>query len=118
MEDFIYESIPKTENAKEFLDAIGKKYTKFSKNEPLNTLHPTFYDGTSGVRGHIDKILVCYNKIKTIGKEFDSDYVVWLIMGTFPLQFDIIRSNYNAQKQWTIEEMTEIIANEDKDMGK
>ena len=33
MEDSIYASIPKTENAKEFLDAISKKYTKFSKNE-------------------------------------------------------------------------------------
>ena len=85
-----------TENAYEFLDVVGKKYTKFSKNELLNTLHSTFYDGTSGVRGHIDKILVCYNKIKTIGMDFDLNYVVWLIMGTLPLQFDNIRSSYNA----------------------
>ena len=66
---------------------VGKQYTKFSKNEknePLNTLHSIFYDGTSRVRGHIDKILGCYNKIKTISMEFDSDYVVWMIMGTFP----------------------------------
>ena len=100
MENSIYESIPKTENAKEFLDVVGKKYTKFSKNEKnelLNTLQSTFYDGTSGIRGHIDKILACYNKIKTIGTEFDSDYVVWLIMGTLPSQFDNIRSSYNAQ---------------------
>ena len=33
MEDSIYTSIPKIENAKEFLYAISKKYTKFSKNE-------------------------------------------------------------------------------------
>ena len=33
MEESIYASIPKIENAKEFLDAIIKKYTKFSKNE-------------------------------------------------------------------------------------
>ena len=60
MEDSIYESIPMIENANEFLDVVGKKYTKFSKNEKnelLNTLHSTFYDGTSGVRGNIDKIL-------------------------------------------------------------
>ena len=122
MEDSIYESIPKTKNAKEFLDAIGKKYTKFLKNEKnelLNTLHFTFYDGTSGVRGHIDKILACYNKIKTIGMEFDLDHVVWLIMGTLPSQFDSIRSNYNAQKkQWNIEEMTTILAKKEGDMKK
>ena len=78
------------------MDVVGKKYTKFSKNELLNTLHSTFYDGTSGVRGHIDKILACYNKIKTTDMEFDLDYVVWLIMGILPSQFDSIRFSYNA----------------------
>ena len=65
-------------------------------NELQNTLHSIFYDGTSVVRGHIDKILTCYNKIKTIGIKFDSNYVVWLIMGTLPSQFDSIRYSYNA----------------------
>ena len=119
MEDSSYESIPKTENAKEFLDAVGKKYTKFSNNELLNTLHSTFYDETSGVRGHIDNILAYYNKIKTINREFDSNYVVWLIIGTLPSQFDNIRSSYNAHKeQWTIEEITTILAKEEEDMKK
>ena len=99
MEDSIYKSISKNENATKFLDVVGKKYTKFSKNEKnelLNTLHSTFYDGTSGIRGHIDKILSSYNKIKTICMEFDSYYVVCLIMGTLSSQFDSIRSSYNA----------------------
>ena len=109
-------------NAKELLDIVGKKYTKFSKNENndlLNTCHSTFYDGTSGVQGHIEKILACYNKIKTIGMEFDSDYVFWLIIGALPSQFDSIRSSYNVQKeQWTIEEMIAILAKEEDDMKK
>ena len=33
MEDSVYASIPKSKNAKYFLYAISKKYTKFSKNE-------------------------------------------------------------------------------------
>ena len=33
MQDSIYASITKIENAKEFLDSISNKYTKFSKNE-------------------------------------------------------------------------------------
>ena len=33
MKESIYASIPKIENAKDFLNAISKKYTKFSKNE-------------------------------------------------------------------------------------
>ena len=52
MEGSIYESIAKTKNAKRFLDAVGKKDTKFSKNdknEVLNTIYSTFYDGISRV---------------------------------------------------------------------
>ena len=33
IETYIYASIPEIENAKEFLKAISKKFTKFSKNE-------------------------------------------------------------------------------------
>ena len=92
---------------------------KNEKNEVLNTLHSTFYDETSGVQGHIDKILACYNKIKTIGMDFNLDYVVWMIMETLPLQFDSIRSSYNAQKEkLTIEEITAILAKEKDDMRK
>ena len=78
MENSIYGSISKTENEKEFLDAVGKKCIKFLKNELLNTLYSTFYDGKIRVRGHIDKILACYNKNKAIGLDFDSDYFFWL----------------------------------------
>ena len=40
-------------------------------------------------------------------------------MGTLPSQFDGIRSSSNAQKvQWTIEEMTTILAKEEEDMKK
>ena len=33
IKDSIYANIPKIENAKEYLDVISKKYTKFLKNE-------------------------------------------------------------------------------------
>ena len=32
MKDFVYASIPKIENSRDFLYAIRKKYTNFSKN--------------------------------------------------------------------------------------
>ena len=40
-------------------------------------------------------------------------------MGSLPSQFDNIRSSYNAQKEnWTIEEMTTILAKEEDDIKK
>ena len=44
MEDFTFENIPKNENAKEFLDAISKKYTKFSKNKKNKLSHNHWVD--------------------------------------------------------------------------
>ena len=58
MENFIYDNTSKTKNANELLDVVGKKYTKFSKNEKnkiLNTFHCTFYDETSRVRDTLIK---------------------------------------------------------------
>ena len=55
----------------------------------------------------------------TISMEFDSDYVVWLIMETLPSQFNNIKSSYNTQnEQWTIKEMTSILAKDEEDMKK
>ena len=122
MEDSICDKIPKIENAKDFLDTIKNKYKKVSKNEKnelLTTLRTTVYDGVSGIRNHIDKLVSCYCKIKDFGLNLDDDYLVWFIMGNLPLQFYNIRSSYNAQKEnWAIEEMTTILDKEEDDIKK
>ena len=70
---------PKIENARDFLDAINNKHKKFSKNEKnelLTTLHTIIYDGGSGIRNHIDKIVSYYSKIKDLGLNLDDDYLL------------------------------------------
>ena len=87
MDESIRDSIPKTENAKDFLTAIEKKYENFSKNEKnryLNMLHSTFYDGASDIRAHIDKLMGCYHKLKAMGMDLKEGYIVWFVMGTLP----------------------------------
>ncbi|KAL5576980.1 hypothetical protein UlMin_018679, partial [Ulmus minor] len=121
MEEFIRDSIEGVDVAKTFLKSIDKKFKKFSKNkinEHLNMLHNFSYDGASGIRSHIDKAISCYRKLLSIGgKLLDDDYMVWLLMRTLPPQFDAIKSSYNAQKeQWSLEEMTAILAKEEDDI--
>ena len=99
MEESIRDSIPKVENAKDFLDVINNKYKKFSnnkKNELLTTLHTTIYDGISCIRSHTDKFVSSYHKIKDLGLNLDDDYLVWFVIGSLPSQFNSIRSSYNA----------------------
>ncbi|KAM6577988.1 hypothetical protein CsatB_029825 [Cannabis sativa] len=122
MDESIRDSIPQTESAKDFLAAIKEKYKKFSKNEKnecLTLFHRTNYADTGDIRAHIDKLMGCYQKLKGMGLDLGEDYMVWFVMETIPSQFDSIRSSYNAQKeQWTIEEMTAILAKEEEDMKK
>ena len=87
MDESIRDSIPKTENTKDFLAAIEKKYAKFSKNEYLNMLHSTFYDGASDVRAHIDKLMGCYHKLKAMSIDLGQEgYMVWFVIKTLPSQ--------------------------------
>ncbi|XP_062079432.1 uncharacterized protein LOC133783827 isoform X2 [Humulus lupulus] len=122
MDESIRDSIPKSENAKDFLAAIKEKYKKFSKNEKnehLNMLHHTVYDGSGDIRAHIDKLMGHYHKLKAMDMDLGEDYMVWLVMENIPSQFDSIRSSYNAQKeQWTVGEMSAILAKEEEDMRK
>ena len=114
MDEFIRDSILKTENAKDFLTTIEKKFAKFSKNEKneyLNMLHSIFYDGASDVTAHIDKLRGSYYKLKAMSVDLGQEgYLVCFVMKTTPSQFDLIRSSYNARKeQWYVEEMIVIV---------
>ena len=122
IEDSIRASIPKIETVKDFLDAINNKYKKFSKNEKhelLTTLDTIVYDGVNGIRSHKYKLVSCYYKIKDFDLDLDNDYLVWFVIGSLLSQFNSIRSSYSAQKDnWTIEEMTTILAKEEDDIKK
>ena len=51
MDKPIKQRVPESQNAKDFLDAVGKKFTKFDKAEKatyMRLLTSTLYDGFSG----------------------------------------------------------------------
>ena len=91
IEESIRDSIPKTNTAKEFLEAVAKKYMmfpKFEREHYFNLLHTTFYDGVSGVRDHISKLESYFQKLKGIDTNLGEDFLVWLTMRYLPPQFD------------------------------
>lgn len=70
MADSTYASILKMDNAKRFLEKIGKKIVKFDMNEKhhyyLDLLNNTKYDGIHGVREHILFLTSYFNKLKDL----------------------------------------------------
>ena len=122
MEKSIRQSIPEGDNAKDYLKAIGEKFTRFDKakkGEYLSLFDKTKYDGVSGVREHIMKLMNYYNKLKDLKVEIGEDTLIWRVLESLPSQFDVTRTSYNTQKaEWTVDEMIAIITQEEESFKK
>nr|KYP60045.1 hypothetical protein KK1_015493 [Cajanus cajan] len=80
MEKSIRQSIPENDKAKDFLRSVGEKFKTFDKAQKgqyLSLLEKTKYDGVSGVREHMMKLLHYYNKLKSLKVELGESYLIW-----------------------------------------
>ena len=122
MEKTIRQSVPESEKAKNFLESIAERYVKFDKAEKgqyLSLLENTRYDGVSGVREHIMKLVNYYNKLKSMKVDLGDSFLVWRVLESLPAQFDILKTSYNTQKgEWTINELISIVSQAEEDMKK
>ncbi|XP_040990963.1 uncharacterized protein LOC121238189 [Juglans microcarpa x Juglans regia] len=114
----IRQSIHQIDNAKDFLEAVGKKFTKFDKAEKgtlMELLTTTTYDGISGVCEHIIKLTHFFNKLREMKVELADSFLVWQVLESLPSQFDALKTIYNAQRdEWSLSEMTAIVSQEEE----
>ncbi|KAF7801663.1 casein kinase II subunit alpha-4, chloroplastic-like [Senna tora] len=121
IEKNIRPSIPDKETAAEFLKAISGKYKKFEKSQKayyLSLLDNTRYDGVSGVREHMMKLLN-YNKLKGLKVDLGESYLVYRILDSLPAEYRVLRTSYNSQEcEWSIDQMISIIVQEEDSQKK
>ncbi|KAJ1412062.1 gag-polypeptide of LTR copia-type [Sesbania bispinosa] len=122
MEKSIRQIIPENNKAKDFMSSVGEKFMTFDKAQKgqyLSLLEKTKYDGVSGVREHMMKLVHYYNKFKSLKVELGDSYLIWQVMESLPSQFDVLNTSYNTQKEeWTIDEMIAIITQEEASIKK
>ncbi|KAJ1416502.1 hypothetical protein SESBI_17282 [Sesbania bispinosa] len=73
-------SILENNKAKDFLSSVGEKFKTFDKAQKgpyLSFLEKTKYDGVSGVREHMMKLVHYYNKLKSLKVELGDSYLIW-----------------------------------------
>ncbi|KAF5468169.1 hypothetical protein F2P56_012345 [Juglans regia] len=95
----IRESIHQIDNAKNFLEAVGKKFTKFDKVEKgtlMKLLTTTTYDGISRVCEHIMMLIHFFNKLREMKVKLADSFLVWQVLESLPSQFDALKTIYNA----------------------
>lgn len=87
IEKSIRQSIPESESVKDYLKFVGEKFTRFDKAKKckyLSLFDKTKYDGVSGVREHIMKLIHYYNKLKTLKVEIGESTLIWRILESLP----------------------------------
>ncbi|KAJ1375231.1 gag-polypeptide of LTR copia-type, partial [Sesbania bispinosa] len=122
MEKSIRQSIPENDKAKDFLRSVGEKFKTFDKAQKgqyPSLLEKTKYDGVSGVREHMMRLVHYYNRLKYLKVELGESYLIWQVLESLPSQFDVLKTSYNTQKEeWTIDEMIVIVSQEESSIKK
>ncbi|KAJ1376571.1 hypothetical protein SESBI_49799 [Sesbania bispinosa] len=98
MEMYIRQSILENDKDKDFMRSVGEKFKTFDKAQKgqyLSFHKKTKYDGVSGVREHMMKLVHFYNKLKSL------------------------KTSHNTQKkEWTIDEMIAIVSQDEASIKK
>uniref|UniRef100_A0A2N9I4J9 Integrase catalytic domain-containing protein n=1 Tax=Fagus sylvatica TaxID=28930 RepID=A0A2N9I4J9_FAGSY len=113
-------ALPKTDNAKEFLVAIGQKFQfsdKAETGELMGKLMGMRYDGIGGIREFIMKMVNVANRLSDLKISVPETFLVHQILGILPSQFNQLKTSYNTQKEvWSINELISFCAQEEERM--
>ncbi|KAL6292541.1 hypothetical protein ACE6H2_000683 [Prunus campanulata] len=105
-------SIPKSENAKQYYEAIAQRFKKFEKavkSTLLNKLIDMKYDGQGCVRAHILNMINIGTKLQELKMTIDEDMMVHFALNSLPKDFKSLRETYIAQREcWTLNDLITI----------
>ncbi|CAA3011347.1 UBN2 domain-containing [Olea europaea subsp. europaea] len=109
--DSILGAIPDNENAKNFMDAIGEKA---ETGDLMDKFMSMKYDGTSGVREHVMKMINISSKLKALDIPIAESFLVYNVLNSLPSKFNQLKVAYNAQRdKWNLNDLIAVCAQEE-----
>ncbi|KAF5459456.1 hypothetical protein F2P56_023399 [Juglans regia] len=99
--DSIMGAIPDSDNAKQFLGAIGQRFVESDKVETgdlMDRMMSMKYDGSSGVREYIMKMIHISSKLEALKIPIAEPFLVYHVLNSLPSQFNQLKVAYNAQR--------------------
>ena len=122
IEKTIRDSIPEKDNAVDYLNAICEKFKKFDKTQKayyLSLVDSTLYDGVSGIREHVMKLVNYYNKLKSLKVDLGESYLVFKVLQSLPAEYSVLRTTYNSlEAEWTVDQLLSIVTQEEESLKK
>ncbi|KAF8398856.1 hypothetical protein HHK36_014720 [Tetracentron sinense] len=115
--DSIMGAILDNDNAKNFLDAIGQRFVESDKAETgdlMDRLMSMKYDGSSGVREYIMKMIHISSKLEALKIPIAEPFLVYHVLNSLPSQFNQLKVAYNAQRdKWDLNDLIVVCAQEE-----
>ncbi|GAV66974.1 UBN2 domain-containing protein [Cephalotus follicularis] len=97
--DHLKSGMPTDCTAKELMTAISERYRVSSNADIGSLLQRLFnmkYDGNGGVRDYVIRMVDYQTKLKAFKVDFPDTCIVHQALNTLPLEFSIIKTNYNS----------------------
>ncbi|VVA38757.1 PREDICTED: UBN2_2 domain-containing, partial [Prunus dulcis] len=105
-------SIPKSDIAKKYYEAIAQRFKeseKAVKSTLLNRLIDMKYYGQGCVRAHILNMIDIGTKLQELQMTVDEDMMVHFALNSLPKEFKSLRETYIAQKEcWNLNDLITI----------
>lgn len=105
----VLEEIPASENAKEFLATIVRKYKPEDKAQVgklITALTSAKFDGVGSVREYIMGLAGIANKLKALKVPIDETFLVHIAVSSLPSSYGQLVRVYSIMKEmWTVNEL-------------
>ncbi|XP_022845332.1 uncharacterized protein LOC111368334 [Olea europaea var. sylvestris] len=113
----IKSTIPKTENAKEYMKFVEERSQTADKSLAgtlMSTLTTMKFDGSRTMHEHVTEMSNIAVRLKTLGMTVDENFLVKFIINSLPPEYGPFHMNYNTLKdKWNVNELHSMLVQEE-----
>ena len=110
-------TLPQSENAKEFMKNVQKRFKTADKSlagKLMAELTTIRYDGTRTMHDHVIEMSNLAAKLKNLGMTVDESFLVQFILNSLPPQYGPFQIHYNTIKdKWNVNELANMLVQEE-----
>ena len=106
-------TIPKTDDAKEFIVNMAECFKTADKSlvgTLIVKLTTMKFDGTSGIQEHALEMTNLATQLKTSRMKVDEFFLMQFILNSLPSQYGLFQINYNTMKdKWNLNQLANML---------
>ncbi|XP_057955084.1 uncharacterized protein LOC131149049 [Malania oleifera] len=114
-------TIPKTENAKEFLKFVGEHSQIVDKSLAgtlMGTLTTMKFDDSRTIHEHVVEMTNIAAKLRTLGIDVNENFLIQFILNSLPTEYGPFQMNYNTVKdKWNVHELHSMLVQEETQLN-